>query len=49
MLMLISTYSFAAKVGLGSAHVRGQAVAHVRGADIPTLDESVTLAERHAV
>ena len=49
MLMLISTYSFGAKVGLGAAHVRGAGSAHVRGWDFPTVDESVTLAERHAV
>jgi len=41
MLMLISTYSFFAKAG--------QASAHGRRADVRTANESVTLAERHAV
>jgi hypothetical protein len=48
MLMLIPTYSFA-KVGLGAVHERGQGFARVRGTGIPNFDESVTLAERHAV
>ena len=41
MLMPISTYSFIAKAG--------QASAHCDGVDFRTADESVTLAERHAV
>ncbi len=41
MLMPISTYSFFAKAG--------QASAHGLGADVRTANESVTLAERHAV
>jgi len=41
MLMLISTYSFFAKAG--------QAPAHRRGGDVRTANESVTLAEGHAV
>jgi hypothetical protein len=40
MLMLNATYSFF----LGADH----RLAHVRGIDVATPDENVTLAERHA-
>jgi hypothetical protein len=42
MLMPISTYSFIAKAGQASAHCGG-------GVDSRAANESVTLAERHAV
>ena len=40
MLMSNATYSFFPKAG--------QAAAHVRGIDVATPDQNVTLAKRHA-